>query len=333
MNASSRPTALTAAGFDPSSGRWIATRRTQTAAVERLTLVTYNIWFGEHRWRERLAHLLGLIARCEPDVVALQEVTPRQLEQILAAEWVRSDFLVSDVSGTTLRPHGVLLLSRLPIHDITLCRLPSRKDRKLLTRLDRYRTRKDQRRQSPSRKQSEQSASTLGSAQACSAPPIRRETCPTDGRLQFRSPVGRGATTPGPKLHRPMARPVQRRRRWPHGRQQPQPHALLAQVQAETCPLRSHPVALPGPGMGAPEHSPVRHGADLICNARHLSVRPFRADRDHRATGRHRRGGIPAEPRRQGKRWLTAARPGIDSAPRSTPRESQPGCRRCIRID
>ncbi len=135
MNASSRPTALTAAGFDPSSGRWMATRRTQTAAVEQMTLVTYNIWFGEHRWRERLAHLLGLVARCEPDIIALQEVTPRQLEQILAAEWVRSDFLVSDVSGTTLRPHGVLLLSRLPIHDITLCRLPSRKDRKLLTAL------------------------------------------------------------------------------------------------------------------------------------------------------------------------------------------------------
>jgi len=132
MNASSRPRALTAAGFQPSLGRWIATDRPRAAAFERLTLVTYNIWFGEHQWRERLAHLLGLIARCEPDIVALQEVTPRQLEHILAADWVRRDFLVSDVSGTTLRPHGVLLLSRLPMNEITLCRLPSRKDRKLL---------------------------------------------------------------------------------------------------------------------------------------------------------------------------------------------------------
>lgn len=132
MNASCRPTALTATGFDPSSGRWIAREPVQAAAVDRLTLVTYNIWFGEHRWRERLAHLLGLVARCEPDIVALQEVTPRQLEQILATDWVRDDFLVSDVNGTTLRPHGVLLLSRLPIQAITLFRLPSRKDRKLL---------------------------------------------------------------------------------------------------------------------------------------------------------------------------------------------------------
>jgi len=132
MKGSGRPRELTASRFDPSSGRWIATDRRPPTPVEQLSLVTFNIWFGEHRWRERLAHLLGLVARCEPDIVALQEVTPRQLEHILAAEWVRKDFLVSDVSGSTLRPHGVLLLSRLPIDHVALCRLPSRKDRKLL---------------------------------------------------------------------------------------------------------------------------------------------------------------------------------------------------------
>jgi len=132
MNASNRPRALTASGFDPSSGRWIATDRTQVTVVERLTLVTYNVWFGEHRWRERLEHLLRLVERCEPHIAALQEVTPRQLEHILAADWIRRGFLVSDISGSTLRPHGVLLLSRLPIRDVVLYRLPSRKDRKLL---------------------------------------------------------------------------------------------------------------------------------------------------------------------------------------------------------
>jgi tyrosyl-DNA phosphodiesterase 2 len=132
MNGGSHPRELFAAGFDPSSGRWIAMDRTQPAAVERLTLVTYNIWFGEHRWRERLRHLLDLVARCEPDIVALQEVTPGQLAHVLAADWIRRDFLVSDISGATLRPHGVLLLSRLPMRDVVLCSLPSRKDRKLL---------------------------------------------------------------------------------------------------------------------------------------------------------------------------------------------------------
>lgn len=101
--------------------------------VDRLTVVTYNIWFGEHRWRERLAHLLELVARHRPDIIAFQEVTPLQLEQLLATDWICRDYLVSDISGSSVTPHGVVLLSRLPMRDLALCHLPSRKDRKLLT--------------------------------------------------------------------------------------------------------------------------------------------------------------------------------------------------------
>jgi len=119
--------------FEPSSGRWVHCDSAGSRAVEQLTLVTYNIWFGEYRWRERLAHLLELVASYRPDIIAFQEVTPRQLGQILATDWIRERFLVSDASGFTVNPHGVVLLSRLPIRDVLLYPLPSRKDRKLLT--------------------------------------------------------------------------------------------------------------------------------------------------------------------------------------------------------
>ena len=99
---------------------------------DRLSLVTYNVWFGEFMWRERFAALLDIVRDCRPDLVALQEVTPRHLEHLLAVEWVRRMYRISDTTGATLQPHGVLLLARLPLRNLALQELPSDKDRKIL---------------------------------------------------------------------------------------------------------------------------------------------------------------------------------------------------------
>ena len=99
---------------------------------DRLALLTYNVWFGEFLWQERFAALLDVVRACRPDLVALQEVTPRHLEYLLAVEWVRREFRISDITGSTLQPHGVLLLSRLPLRNLGLQELPSDKDRKML---------------------------------------------------------------------------------------------------------------------------------------------------------------------------------------------------------
>jgi len=119
-------------GFDASKGEWTTGHAPERRSRDRLTLATYNLWFDEHRWDERLAALLSLVRDCRPDVIGFQEVTPRSLERILAEDWLRRDFQVSDPDGSTLEPHGVLLLSRLPIRSLALCHLPSQKDRKLV---------------------------------------------------------------------------------------------------------------------------------------------------------------------------------------------------------
>jgi endonuclease/exonuclease/phosphatase family metal-dependent hydrolase len=90
------------------------------------------VWFGEFLWQERFAALLDIVRACRPDIVALQEVTPRHLEHLLAVEWLRREFRISDITGSTLQPHGVLLLSRLPLRNLGLQELPSDKDRKIL---------------------------------------------------------------------------------------------------------------------------------------------------------------------------------------------------------
>lgn len=124
--------ALAAQRFDPRTGRWLAAPPCRSVECARLTLVTYNLWFAEHRLEQRLGALLEEVRRCTPDLVALQEVTGRHLALILDEDWVRRDFQVSDARGDTVRPHGVLLLSRLPLCGLGMVRLTSGKDRKAL---------------------------------------------------------------------------------------------------------------------------------------------------------------------------------------------------------
>ena len=52
----------------------------------RLRLLTWNIWFGPRKDRARMAAVLAEIARLDPDVVALQEVTPALLTFLEASD-------------------------------------------------------------------------------------------------------------------------------------------------------------------------------------------------------------------------------------------------------
>jgi tyrosyl-DNA phosphodiesterase 2 len=123
---------LTPYRFDPSSGTWEAGGAAVPLAVDRLTLVTYNLWYHEYRWEDRLAAVLRLVREAHPHVIAFQEVTQAHLTRILAEDWIRGQYQVSDASGVTLEPNGVLLLSRIPINSLVLCHLPSRKKRKMV---------------------------------------------------------------------------------------------------------------------------------------------------------------------------------------------------------
>lgn len=95
-------------------------------------LITWNIWFGEHKRNARRKALLALLAERDPDVIVLQEVTEGQLDAIVAAPWVRERYQVSDFEGDTLGRYGVLLLSRIPISKLGMLELPSEMGRKLL---------------------------------------------------------------------------------------------------------------------------------------------------------------------------------------------------------
>jgi len=104
----------------------------RTAGVSRLTAVTFNIWFSESHRRERLDALLETVRRRDPDIIALQEVTPEVLGRILAVDWIREAYTASDAMGDTVDPYGALLLARVPCAKYVAHDLPSMMGRRLL---------------------------------------------------------------------------------------------------------------------------------------------------------------------------------------------------------
>ncbi|KNC50883.1 endonuclease/exonuclease/phosphatase family protein [Thecamonas trahens ATCC 50062] len=100
--------------------------------LDRLRIVSWNVFFADGYWIERLHAALCELRALDPHVICLQEVMPRSLNHILAHAWIRNNFVVSDGSGKTLQPYGVVILSRLPVKRFIAFDLVSRMNRKLL---------------------------------------------------------------------------------------------------------------------------------------------------------------------------------------------------------
>lgn len=119
--------------FDAHAGQWVyAEPFTGDWVQDRLTTASYNVWFYNDYNELRYAAILGILERCGADVIALQEVNGIFLDKVLAREWVRSGYFVSDIRGDTFRNYGVLILSRIPVVRATLFPLPTDKERSLL---------------------------------------------------------------------------------------------------------------------------------------------------------------------------------------------------------
>jgi endonuclease/exonuclease/phosphatase family metal-dependent hydrolase len=120
------------ARFDPATRSWRPTVAAEPVRAELLSCVTFNVWFGEFAFDERCTTLLDLLDTCDADIVALQEVTPGLLDRVLEAPWVRERYAISDHTGQTIWPYGVLMLTRWTPQVFRLHPLPSSMGRRLL---------------------------------------------------------------------------------------------------------------------------------------------------------------------------------------------------------
>lgn len=62
---------------------------------ESLTVLSFNIWFGQHRRQSRLLALVRLLQVEVPDCVCLQEMTPPVLRELLRHEFIREHYCCS----------------------------------------------------------------------------------------------------------------------------------------------------------------------------------------------------------------------------------------------
>lgn len=53
-------------------------------------------------------------------LTASPQVTPRFLKMLTDVDWVQKDYWLSDATGVTVTPYGVLIMCRLPVHSLAL---------------------------------------------------------------------------------------------------------------------------------------------------------------------------------------------------------------------
>jgi len=85
--------------------------------LEKLTVLTYNVWFADLLFDIRAKTILQLILDNNPDIVCLQEVLPEFVRNHLAKDKrIRDRYkYISDTTGDSVHPYGVVLLSRYPM--------------------------------------------------------------------------------------------------------------------------------------------------------------------------------------------------------------------------
>src|SRR5262245_5937260 len=123
---------LVAWTFDAARGVWAPAEPTFGAPVRSLTAVTWNVWFGELELEARADALLEIVEGCEPDLVALQEVTVNFLPRLLGRRAIREQYWVSDATGASLGSYGVLLFGKVPVPSIRARPLTSWMGRSLI---------------------------------------------------------------------------------------------------------------------------------------------------------------------------------------------------------
>jgi len=105
---------------------------------EELTILSYNVWFNHsENVLNRMSAIGKIIEQENPDLIALQEMTPYLCTILFSQYWVL-DYYVSDPLGVELgKPndnwkYGNIILSKVNFRDLMLHDFPSNQSRKAL---------------------------------------------------------------------------------------------------------------------------------------------------------------------------------------------------------
>lgn len=104
----------------------------ENQSINSLKVLTFNVWFDEVYFEERSRALVDLLKEKDPDIICLQEMTPRLLNYLKERKWIRNNFYLSDCDSKTVNPYGVVILSRIAPSVFSIHRLPTKMARKFL---------------------------------------------------------------------------------------------------------------------------------------------------------------------------------------------------------
>ncbi len=119
--------------YDAVTGRWTTSTTTKRVECQEITLTTYNIWNDSNHAEQRYLAIAHLLSLRQPDIMVFQEVTPVALDIFTAQDWVRDGYARAAVVDGDTAGYGLLMLSRLPLAQVTYTRLPTRLSRGFLS--------------------------------------------------------------------------------------------------------------------------------------------------------------------------------------------------------
>ncbi|MDG4663231.1 endonuclease/exonuclease/phosphatase family protein [Mycobacterium sp. 236(2023)] len=118
--------------YDGTSGQWGPATLSHSTSRSQLSVSTFNVWFDPFFADVRYQAIADLLAADPPDVMVFQEVTDAALDVFLAQGWIRDHYVSASIVGRRVGTYGMLLLSRVPIADVTYTRVPTRARRGFL---------------------------------------------------------------------------------------------------------------------------------------------------------------------------------------------------------
>jgi tyrosyl-DNA phosphodiesterase 2 len=124
-----RRTTVPVGGFNAATGQWTNSVTADGVERDEVTLTTFNIWNEGKQAERRYQAIAELLSARGPDIMVFQEITRSALRVFLAQRWIRDSYVRAAVSGFRVGNYGMLMLSRLPVTDVTYTRLPTRQAR------------------------------------------------------------------------------------------------------------------------------------------------------------------------------------------------------------
>jgi len=101
---------------------------------KKISFISYNVWFAEKNFNIRAEGLFKILKELSPDMICLQEIIPNWIRLVVQEEWARKNYYLSDMTGSTTFPYGVMMMIRrnngLIIPDLRLHEMPSNMGRR-----------------------------------------------------------------------------------------------------------------------------------------------------------------------------------------------------------